>query len=329
MPQGKSFRGIIFGWREKGLVPKVGVVEWLLQQFVRVVAGIPMKRFPAVARGLGWIYCCLIRHRRQYVLHALQEAFPDWSRAQCRRMYREVGYHQALNVLEMFRFCGPHPEEFAKQFMLSDGAEQRVRGALERGKGVLILVAHVGNYDMMGMAASRLFGFPLHIITKEQKNKGVNAFWQAQRQKHGTHIIVAHNAYRPSVRALKENALVGFMLDQNRPSCQAVFVPFFGKLAATSPGLAFMSAHTKAPVIPAFMYRQPDGSHRIEVGDLIEPPPDRRSKTILDYTTLYTRLIEDAIRKAPEQWIWMHKRWKSRPMEGQLEAQEELGPEDA
>ena len=125
--------------------------------------------------------------------------------------------------------------------------------------------------------------------------------------------IPARNAYRASVRALKDNGLVGFMLDQNRPAEQGVFVDFFGKPASTTAGLALMSAQTGAPVVPAFIRRTPEGRHVVEARPFLEPPSDRQPETIRAFTAACTKIIEDEIRLRPEQWLWWHKRWKSRP----------------
>ena len=112
---------------------------------------------------------------------------------------------------------------------------------------MLVLIAHFGNYDLMGLFASRLLGYPVTIITKTLKNQRLNELWWELRQKAGLKTLPSHNAYRACVRALRRNELVGFMLDQNRPSGQGVFVDFFGKPASTTPGLAMMSAQTGAP----------------------------------------------------------------------------------
>ena len=151
------------------------------------------------------------------------------------------------------------------------------------------------------------------IITKILKNPVINRLWGGLRRKAGLNVIPSHNAYRACVRALKQNGLVGFMLDQNRPSNHGVFVDFFGRPASTTPGLAFMSAQTGAPVIPAFMRRTPNGRHVLEVKPLLEPPPDRKPETLLAWTATYTKIIEAEVRRYPDQWLWLHKRWKSRP----------------
>jgi KDO2-lipid IV(A) lauroyltransferase len=103
------------------------------------------------------------------------------------------------------------------------------------------------------------------------------------------------------------------IIDQNMTRNEGIFVEFFGKNASTSPGLAYMAAQSKAPVIPAFMCRKPDGRHVLKFQPELEPPEDRTPESIHEATQRYTKIIEDAIREAPEQWIWMHRRWKTQP----------------
>jgi Kdo2-lipid IVA lauroyltransferase/acyltransferase len=292
-------------------------MAWVLKGLAALTAILPFRWAEALARGVGWGLVHVVRLRRSYVLETLRRSFPEKTAAECRALYAAMCRQQVLNLMEMLRFAGGREAEMGARIEVS--GEAVVRQALERGKGVLILIAHFGNYDLMGLFASRLLGYPVTIITKKLKNESLNELWWGLRQKAGLKTVAAHNAYRACLRALRQNELVGFMLDQNRPAEQGVFVDFFGRSASTTPGLAFMSAQTGAPVVPVFMRRTPEGRHALEVRPLIEPPPDRKEETILAHTAMYTKIIEDEIRRYPEQWMWLHKRWKSRP-EAEAEA---------
>lgn len=287
------------------------MVAWLLKTTARVVALLPQTLAEALGRHWGWMLAHVVRLRRRYVLATLARCLPEKTARERRGIYADMCRHQALNLLELMRFAGGREAELGARVDVR--GEEIVQAALARGKGVLILIAHYGNYDLMGLFAAKLFGYPVTIITKTLKNAQVNALWWDLRRKAGVSEIPAQNAYRPCVRALRQNGLVGFMLDQNRPAEQGVFVDFFGRLASTTPGLAFMAAQTGAPVVPVFMRRQPGGRHLLEARPALEPPPDREEATIREHTARYTRIIEDEVRLHPEQWLWFHKRWKSRP----------------
>lgn len=292
-------------------------MAWILKILAKGVAILPSRWAEALARGVGWGLSHVVRFRRSYVIETLSRSFPEKTAEECRALYAAMCRHQVLNLVEILRFAGGREAEIGARIEVS--GEAIVRQALERGKGVLILIAHFGNYDLMGLFASRLLGYPVTIITKKLKNENLNEMWWSLRQKAGLKTVAAHNAYRACLRSLRQNELVGFMLDQNRPTGQGVFVDFFGRSASTTPGLAFMSAQTGAPVVPVFMRRTPEGRHVLEARPQIEPPPDRKEETILAHTAAYTKIIEDEIRRYPEQWLWLHRRWKSRP-EGESES---------
>src|SRR4030042_967100 len=130
------------------------------------------------------------------------------------------------------------------------------------GKGALMLTAPLGNFDLLAMFSAQR-GYPLTIISKEIKNPAVNGLWMCLRERYGIKIVLSHNSMRGCFKALKGDGVLGFILDQNRPHDQGVFVPFFGRPACTTPGLAFISAATQAPVAPVFIHRTADGRHHL------------------------------------------------------------------
>ena len=291
------------------------MMDWLLSSILKAVAWLPEGVALAMGRHWGWLLAQVVRLRRAYVLDTLARCFPGMALGERQAIYAGVCREQAVNQVELLRFAGGREAELRAK--LDVAGEEHVKAALARGKGALILLAHAGNFDLMGLIAAKLFGYPLTVITKlKNRDTAVNRLWERMRDRAGMKTVPSHNAYRACVKALKKNELVGFMLDQNRPAEQAVFVEFFGKPAATTPGLAFMSAQSGAPVVPVFMHRTPEGRHQLEVQAALEPPPDREEATILAHTARYTKIIEDEVRRHPEQWLWWHKRWKSRPAEG-------------
>ncbi len=277
------------------------------------MAALPAGAATALGNGIGWTLARVVRLRRTYVLETLARCFPEKTPVERQALYAEICRQQARNVVEVLRYAGGREAELAARLDVS--GKEHVEAARALGKGVLVLIAHFGNYALLALQVPRLFGYPLSIIAKPLRNATLNELWWELQRKAGVNGIPARNAYRASVRALKDNGLVGFMLDQNRPAGLGVFVDFFGKPASTTPGLAVMSAHTGAPVLPVFIRREPDGTHRVEARPPLPPPADRRPETMQAYTAACTRIIEDEIRRHPEQWLWWHKRWKSRPAE--------------
>ena len=284
---------------------------WVLRGLAKAVAALPLGGATALARAVGWILANVVRLRRTYVRQTLARCLPEKTDAERQALYAAVCRQQAVSMMELLRYAGGREAELEARLEVSGKAH--VEAARAQGKGVLVLIAHFGNYALLALQVPKLFGYPLSVIAKPLRNETLNALWWDLQRKAGVNGIPARNAYRASVRALKDNGLVGFMLDQNRPADQAVFVDFFGQPAATTPGLAVMSAHTGAPVLPVFIRRLPNGRNMVEVQPPIEPPPDRQPETIRTFTETCTKTIEDEIRRYPEQWLWWHKRWKSRP----------------
>lgn len=259
---------------------------------------------------MGWIYGSLIRYHRQDAINALRDSLPEKSEKERRyileSMYRNLG----MNIVEEFRL--PHITEEELQRIIRWEGEQNARNVLAAGKGMIVLSAHVGNWDILCTIAPK-FDFPATIITKNIKNESLNRFWMESRSRFGLKFVPAHNSYRQCLAALRKNEIVGFILDQNMINTEGIFVDFFGKPACTSPGLAYMAAQSGAAVVPVFIVRGDNGVHTVKMLPAIPPPPDRKPGTISDYTQRYTKVIESAVREHPDQWIWIHRRWRTKP----------------
>lgn len=287
------------------------MVRFLLQSAIRFMSSLSLPRAMAFGRGLGWMYGSVIRYHRPDAIAALKRSFPKKSGDEIdglvNRMYANLG----MNLVEVARLAGGRPDELEKRVTV-EGVEY-AREAHAQGKGILILTAHLGNWDLLGMYTPKL-GYPLTIISKNVKDPAVNEMWMNLRKEYGVNIVPAHNSYRDCLRVLRRNELLGFILDQNRPRDEGIFVDFFGRPASTTPGLAYLAAQTKAPVLPVFIERTGPTTHTIHAYPALPPPPNRDQPAIHDATQQYTRIIEDEIRKYPDQWTWIHRRWKTQPL---------------
>lgn len=287
-------------------------MRMILQAFSAFASKLPLARALALGRALGWAYGSVIRYHRRDALAAVRRSLPDKTDAEVRTivagMYRNLG----MNLVELFRLRSA-PDEYIKDFIVFE-EERHLHETLKRGKGMLVLSAHLGNWDLLCTTAPR-FNFPLTIITKEIKNRALNDYWMDVRRRFGLKFVPAHQSYRLCLSALRKNEVVGFILDQNMTRDEGIFVDFFGRPACTTPGLAYMSMQSGAPVVPVFMIRRENGRHLIKVLPPIEPPPDRSPETIRDFTQRYTKVIEDMIRQYPDQWIWVHRRWRTVPQD--------------
>jgi len=284
-------------------------VAILLKLLVKFLALLPHDVAMAIGRRLGALVGALIPKQRVQAIAELTRCFPEKTPAEIRAMTRRMFENQGMNQVELFRWIGGRDAEISRKISMK--GEEVARAALARGKGAAVLTAHIGNFDLMGLWAAQRF--PMTIVSKDLKHAGLNKFWMEARRRFSLNIVGAHNSYRACLRVLKDNGCLGFILDQNMIRTEGIFVDFFGKPACTTPGLAVLAAHAGAPVVPVFIVRLDDGRHEVHVLPALEPPEDRKPESIAKATQVYTKVIEDFIRQYPEQWIWMHRRWRTKP----------------
>lgn len=226
-----------------------------------------------------------------------------------RRTFRNLG----RGFAEVFRVDTLDARRAAA--MLGPGDREALDEALARGRGLLVLTAHFGNWGLLSSAFAAL-GYPVNVLTKPVKDPVLDAFWRRRLSSTGVRLLTRENAMQKMTDCLRRNEAVAFVLDQNRPADQGVFVDFFGVPACTISALAVLAMVTRAPVVPLFLVRDEaePWRHRVERGPTLsfEHPRDG-SDAVRHNTQRYTGLIEEKVRSHPEQWIWLHKRWKTRP----------------
>lgn len=282
----------------------------LLRAVSRYMARMPLERALAVGRFLGRVYGSALRYHRADAVEAIMRSL-DADRAEAVSIADRMYAHLGMNVVESLRLIDPS-ETYLREYIEWSG-EDNLREALGRGRGVFLLTAHVGNWEMTASLMPWKFQCGMHIIAKPIRGKALQQYLEETRGRFGMRVLPAKGAYKEILQALKRNEVVGFVLDQNMIRREGVFVDFFGRPACTTPGLAHLAAKTGAAVLPGFAVRLPGGRHRVEFLPPIDPPPDCEESTRIRATQAYTKLIEDHIRQYPDQWIWLHRRWKTTP----------------
>jgi len=264
---------------------------------------------------LGSAIGTLIRHvsprHFRIVMTNLRLAFgEEKSEAELRQIAAQCYRHLGKCLMEFVRLPAMSGADI-KQVAHLRGAEH-IEAVLAAGKGAILITGHLGNWEMVG-ARLAAEGFPVNVIARAQRDDTLTEYIRRTREVAGMRVFHQEVAARRSLSALRNNELVGILLDQNAGD-EGLFVDFFGHLASTAPGAAAFALRTGAPALPTCGWRNPDDTHTVVIG---EPVPTIRTgdrdQDLLVNTARYTKIIEQQIREHPAQWFWLHKRWKSRP----------------
>jgi len=280
---------LLVGWFPAHLPPAVGLM---------------------VGRRIGDLLWWLLPRRRRRALDNIRQSLGrDMTPREIEGLGRRSFQHLGMNLIEACRYFLRPTDVMLSQVQV-EGVEH-LRSAAARGRGILILTAHYGNWELLA-AAHGLTGLPLSIVIRPLDSPVLDELAARFRRRSGAELIVKRQAVREVLQALRSGRMVGILLDQNATRAEGVFVPFFGVDASTSKGLAVLALRTDAPVVPVFLRRTPEGRHCMDVGPALVPPAEG---DVLAYTATFNQVIETAIRRAPEQWLWMHARWRTRPRE--------------
>jgi KDO2-lipid IV(A) lauroyltransferase len=275
--------------------------------------GLFLHRMPAWFGRLcgdlfGLLWFDVIRLRRRLVLDNIAIAFPDWDRK--RRL--RVGRRSMRNLGRAFMDLLILPwidQAWMRQNVMFHGMENFER-ANKGGQGMLFLSLHIGSGDL-AISMLSLAGMDVHVISKKFTAKLANDLWFDLRQRHGTRYIDHRDSTAEIFKALRKNGVVVFVMDQFAPSSIGIRATFFGKEAGTGIGLALFASKKQLPVLPVYAYRDDNGIHHIVVGEEIPlEMKDTRQETLSHMTEQYNRTLEEIIRRHPDQWMWLHRRWK-------------------
>lgn len=278
----------------------------LLRLLSALVGRLPDRALRGLARFAAALVFGVVGYRRRVIAENLARAFPERTPAERAALAREVGVHLALSLLEFLKIPRYAKDGYAGRFRV-EGFEH-YEAARAAGKGVLVLTGHLGSFELgAGAIAQRLDGVPLWLVVKSFP-PAVDRFVTGVRAATNLRVIRAEGATKEILKALRRNEAVAFVLDQNATRHIGVFVDFFGTQACTMAGLAVLALRTGAPVLPVSIWREAEG-HVLRVFPAIEV----EEREVVALTQRYTRFIEDQIRAHPAQWLWSHRRFKTRP----------------
>jgi len=269
-----------------------------------------------LARATGAMFARIAYRFRKPLRRAadfnLRLAFPDWTeeqrRATIQKLVRNIGWMGG----EFTQFP-KYTRENIGEVIEFDGNENYIE-AVNRGKGVLFLTGHMGPWELSSFAHA-VYGYPCYFLARPIENRRVDALVNRYRCLSGCQMIDKNDSARAMLRILKSGGVLGVLADQNTSLDEGVFVPFFGILACSTAGLAKLALRTGAAVVPGYAYWD-DSRHKyilhfepaVELTQTGDEDADIRANT-----AKFMKVIENFARAHPDQWLWVHKRWKTRP----------------
>ncbi|HKO10778.1 MAG TPA: lysophospholipid acyltransferase family protein [Acidobacteriaceae bacterium] len=286
---------------------------WALLKALGALPGGLARRVGSGVGALAWRF---IPRLRRTGLRNLQLAFPTKSEAERERILRDL--YRCLGW-QLAEFCQmpKYTRENTANRVRYEGLERYV-AARDKGRGVLIVTAHLGAWELSSFWHS-LMGYPMTMVIRRLDNPRVDRLVNGIRCLHGNRVAHKDDFARGLLAAMKRGDTVGILMDTNMTPPQGVFVPFFGVEACTASGLARVALRTGAAVLPGFMVWEPaEKRYVLHFGpeiDLVRSGDDERD--VVENTARFTAEIEAMVRRYPEQWLWVHRRWKTRP-EGEV-----------
>lgn len=282
---------------------------WLAAKFFGLLPR-PVARALGITIGL-LAYACYPRLRR-VGMRNLDIAFPNKTRTEKKKILRQV-YKNLGRQLAEFCLFPRYTKENVDKIAVYDGFENFAE-ADARGKGMLFITAHFGGWEI-GSFVHSLHGHPLNIVIRPLDNIYLNAMVDRYRTLHGNSTFPKRDFARALLSSMKRGETVGILMDTNMTPPQGAFVDFFGVPACTATGLARVALHTDAAVVPGFtIWDKELGKYRIRFDPAIKlvRTGDDEADAVTN-TAVFTKVIENYVARYPEQWLWVHRRWKTRP----------------
>ncbi len=293
------------------------IIEYLcIGLFILIVRLLPFRLGIRMGSLVGVLYYWIDAKHRRLAFDQLERAFSREKNNQqlkqiVRGLYRNIG----LSLVELV--CLPRMSRSdIESWVQIDGFHHYIE-AKNKGKGVIILTAHLGNWEIIPKAFWS-YGYCINAVVRPLDNPYLDRIVQGWRRKNGMVVLNKRTDVHRIMKLLREGETVGFLMDQNTVEQDAVFVDFFGQKAATHKGLAVLALRSGATVLPVFMIRTPSG-HRMTIEkplEIVRTPSHRDA--IVSNTALFTSTIESVVTRYPEQWLWIHRRWKTQKTEGTL-----------
>ena len=272
-----------------------------------LVSLLPMRLVRGCGAALGRLAYAVDRRHRRIALDNLAAAFPSRPERELRGMARAMFAHFGSLLLELLKF-GTYSPERMRAAIDVEGAD-RARQAYDQQRGVLFFTGHFGYWEIQAIVEP-LHSHPISVLARPLDNARLNEMLERIRTQTGNSVIYREGAVRKVLRELAANHGVALLIDQHLHTPDAVYVDFFGRPAATTSALAALALRTGAPVVPVFALPLPGGRYRLVYEHPVDPPRADTPDAVREFTQRCTDVLEMYVRRHPELWLWMHRRWR-------------------
>ncbi len=288
------------------------VVKTLIA-LVRMMPAALVERSGAL---VGLAFYGFDRAHRRIAGRNVEAAFPTRSRGEQRQIVRAAFAHFGRLAFELLKFSTLTPDQMLARVEFE--GEARVRSAYAQGKGVVFVTGHFGFWELQAMVhALRLP--PMAVLARALDNRALNALLERMRTRTGNSVIYRRGAMRRVMRCLQAGQGVGILIDQHIQARDAIYVDFFSRPAATTSAVAALALRTGARVVPLFALPLGGGRYRMVYEHPVEPPSTDTTNAIHEFTQRCTDVLEMYVRRNPELWLWMHRRWRESGQAGEPE----------
>ena len=284
---------------------------WSVLAARAVACRLPEPVVNAWGAAIGITFYVVDRQHRRVALANLEQCFPNKPASERRAIARATFMHFGRVLLKLLTFSTLTPEQMMKASEYE--GDERVRLAYAKGNGILFFTGHFGFWELHALAHAVKLR-PIGVLARALDNQQLNALLERVRTKTGNTVIYRQGAVRRVLKTLQAGEGVAMLIDQHMHSPDAIWVNFFRRPAATTSTLAALALRTGAAVIPVFAHPLPGGRYKFVYESPVEPPAADAPDAIREFTQRCTDVLEMHVRKHPELWLWMHRRWRDAPI---------------
>jgi len=275
-----------------------------------ILSCVPLGLALWIGRRAGDLVCFANSKRRAIAYANLKSAFPEKGAVEIKKILRAHYENLGMSVMELLKFSTMR-KRYLDKYVEIKGVKN-IDGAIKRGKGLIFLTAHFGNWEIASLAVSSR-GYAMSVFAREQKYSRLNDILNKNREMTGCRVVMKGFSIRGIIKTLKDNGMIAMLGDQDA-GANGVFVNFLNRPASFAPGAVVFALKTGAKTLPSFIRRIGNSKHLVEINESLELiSTGEKDKDVKENLEAISRIMEDYIKKFPDQWLWSHKRWKSTP----------------